>query len=381
MDAKATVSVKESKSISLKDAYLSCRDVMKIFYKKKYWEAFTVDDLFYMIDDQRKALFNFVDHFRGDSFGCQLFYNQKGMNYVHDILTASSEFTMLFGKCDSICAMFITRDELGADEKCFLRKLNLRVTDLNLIIYRLETGAAKRLANQKEMDIFFEYIEFLLSLIKNEYNALIENFKEGNAAISIINSEEFRYSLVLRPLQSLEKMPKSLSVNQEFVEEFKDSAYVNSECLIFSSFMPVVIEETNKNPVLIYIYYPGLDKRVFKYYSIPKKEHNSVIYGILYDVFTEIGIPTKVRLNSRDIYSCVKKTLEKMHIEVEFTKEDTYMDQCMNLLMAYIFSLYPEEYISEALLNEIMTPAIQTTIQELSEEDEENIHQQEEFVS
>lgn len=381
MGTKASVAVKEGNYISLKDAYLSCRDVMKIFYKKKYWEAFTVDDLFYMIDDQRRVLFNFVDHFRGDSFGCQLFYNQKGMNYVHDILTANSEFTMLFGKCDSICAMFITRDELGKDEKDFIRLLNLRVSDLNLIIYRLEEGTAKRIANQKEMDIFFEYIEFLLSLIKNEYKALIENFKEGNAAISIINSEEYSYSLVLRPLQSLEKMPKSLCVNQEFVEEFKNSTYVNSECLIFTSFMPVVLEGTKKNPVLIHIYYPGLNKRVFKYYSIPKKEHNSILFGILYDVFTEIGIPTKIRLNNREIYSFVKKTLEKLHIEVSFTKEDSYMDQCLNLLMAYVFTLYPDENISEETLNEIMNPPIQTTLKELSDEEEENIHQQEEFVS
>ena len=98
---------------------------MKTFIKKNYWQTFTSADLFYIAEMRKKYLFTFVEQFFGDSFGCQLFFNANGFNYVHDILTTSNENSVSILDCDSICAAFISKSDLKYQIKTNIKILNI----------------------------------------------------------------------------------------------------------------------------------------------------------------------------------------------------------------------------------------------------------------
>lgn len=321
-----------------KDIYLDCKKLLKEFLKKEYWSVFTAADLFYIASSKDRALFTFVDQFFGDSFGCQLFFNASGLNYVHDILTSQNEQTVTIYDCDSLCAAFVSKSELKDDEKDFLRKNNIRINEINnLIIYRYEAGFRQKIASDKDVKILFEYLELIHSILKNEYNEIVEWFKENESITAIMDKKLLEYQLIYRPLPYLEKMPKLSPANSGFIDEFNDCVYLNDECYLFTGYLPIIIEETNVRPLVVYFYFPKIKVHRFKYILDSPKEYKNIFYSILYEVFLETGIPFKISFNNRIIYSILKNTINKLNIESIFLREEGNVDSNMNEVLASIY--------------------------------------------
>lgn len=339
-----------------KTYYLECRKMIKEFIKKEYWTSFSSADLFYIMNGKKKSLFTFVEQFFGDAYGCQLFFTKEGLNYVHDILTTNVDGVVSMCDCDSLCAILIPKAELKEEEITFLRKNRLRITEANnLIIYRFKPGHVQSFATEKEIKILMQHLEYLASIIPNEFEDIKEAFKQNNSVIALMEPEKFQYAVVYRPLPYLESMPKKCKANLNFIENFKDCVYIDDECYCFASYIPVTIKETGVRPLVIYFSYSQSQKHYFKYILEDPKEYKDIFFGILYDVFTNIGVPTKMIFNHRGLYSLAINTISLMHIEHSFIREENEIDENMSNFMAKLYDRSNPEFIEDrAFLEQLL---------------------------
>ncbi|MBQ9124536.1 MAG: hypothetical protein IJY14_02480 [Acholeplasmatales bacterium] len=359
--------------MSLKEAYLNCRTIIKKFIKSQYWTTFSSADIFYILEGANKSLFTFVEQFFNESFGCQVFFTKKGFNYVHDILTTDDDGVLSLCDSDCLCAICVAKKDLTPDDIAFLKKLNVRINDENnLLVYRFEPGYGQRLANRREMELMSDYFDYISSIISNEYNDVIEAFKQNNVVLALMDKANLQYSVVYRPLPYLEEMPKKRPKNKGFVEEFTDTIYVNDECYLFGAYLPIVVKETNIRPFVIYAYYPHINKHYFKYIVEAPKEYKNRIFGILYDVFTKIGVPTKIIYNDRDIYSMLYQTVNALNIEQDFIREKRNVDANLNDLIAKVYTQANQQFVESQEIVEMLMDTISKCINELSEYSDED---------
>lgn len=340
-----------------KEKYLECKKILKGFLKKGYWTTFSSADIFYIQSTTKnKALFTFVEQFFKDAYGVQLFSTTDGFNYVHDILTTAEQSTVTLCDCDSICAIFVSRNDLKEEEINFLKSNKIRIMETNnLLIYRYQPGYNQRLVTDKELQTLLNHLEYLDSIIPNEYEDLKECFKEGNTAVCLMNLEEMQYAMVYRPLPYLETKIKLEKINVQFVEEFKDTHYVDDECYACISYIPVSIRESGIRPLLVYFSFPKLNKHYFKYILQGPKEYKNVYFGILYEVFTEIGVPIKMIFNNRAIYSLVNKTISALNIEHSFIRENVEQDGNVNDFIAKLYRRTNQDFVEdESILKELL---------------------------
>jgi len=367
-----------------REIYLDCKKILKDFMKKEYWSSFTAADLFFILSGRQRALFTFVDQFFGDSFGCQLFFNNDGLNYVHDILTSVNEQTVTIYDCDSLCAAFVSKGELKEDEIKFLKDNKIKISESNnLIIYRYEAGFKQKIASDKDMKTMLEYFELISSVLKNEFNDVVTWFKENESIVAVMDKNRLEYELIYRPLPYLEKMPKLLPKNKEFIDEFSNCTYLNDECYLFASYLPVVIKETNIRPLVLYFYFPKLKKHYFKYIMDKPKEYKHIAFSIIYDVFTEVGVPYKILFNNRTIYSILKNTINELHIEDCFLREDNNVDSNMNEIIAKIYQESPEELVEGEEFIKILMDTITATLNDFNayEIDDSDEFNEQDFIS
>lgn len=355
--------------MSIKDDYIEIRKIINKFIKKDYWKDFSSADIFYTVFERRKSLLTFLDSFFGDSYGVQLFFNKDGFNYVHDIFTSSDDDFISIGDCDSLCAVLMSKSSLGTREIDFLRKNNFRIKEENnLIVYRFEKGFGQRLANANEMEILFEQLFFISCLLDEDYEPIVEAFKSEKSVVSIVSSDEKRYNVIFRPLPYLEENPRRSPINKAFAEEFSNSYFINDECYLFTSYLPVIIKENNVRPLLVYFYYPKTSKNYVKYITTPPKDYKNCIWGILYEAFTNVGLPTKMYINNRDIYHMVVKTLEATKMEVEFTKESNEINQNINQLVGVMYQQTNDEIYEEKEAIEILMDTIAKVMNNISDD-------------
>ena len=332
-----------------KEDYLDCRKILKSFDKNEYWTKFSSADIFYIINGKNKALFTFVEQFFGDSFGCQLFFNNKGFNYVHDILTVNSENVMTLCDCDCLCCLLVNKDELKEEEKAYLKKNKIKIMKThNLLIYRFEEGHIQRPANKKEIGLLLDYLSFLKSIINNELEDILEAYRNGNVAFTLMDNVNYEYSIIYRPLPNLETFPKQTKVNQQLVDEFKNKVYIDDDCYVFTSYAPTAVKETGVRPLMLSFYYSNSSKVEYHYIIDSPKEYKEKIFGILYNVLENNDIPCKMIFNNRLIYTYLVKTLKSLNVECEFTRENVDADIVINELVGRLFETYPFKYLEQA---------------------------------
>ncbi len=358
-----------------KELYRECKMIIKSFVKKEYWGAFSSSDLFYIADDMKnRALFSFIEQFFGDAYGCQLFFNKRGFNYVHDILTTQSEMVVSLYDCDSLCAVLIPKKELRLEEERFLRENHIRITENdNLLFYRFEPGHLQRFANNKELLLMLRYLNYLESVIKNEFKDIVEAFKNGLTVISLMDTDAYEYSVLYEGLPLLERNFRKSKGNTEFVEEFRNKPFIDEECYFFASYLPLVSKETRIRSMILYFYFSKSHRHYFKYFISDPKEYKNLIFGILYDVFTEVGKPVKLFFNNREFYALVENTIQQLHIEHHFLRESETVDSNMAELIARVYQQTEEnEIIEEESLVQVLMDAITGALNELTNQGEEN---------
>lgn len=357
------------------DEYNKIKKFMSLFDKEDYFNIYSNADLFVNLFSKKKYMYCFLSDFLEDSVGVQLFNNEAGFDYVHDVLTLDTDSMLLAGRMDSICAIYLSRDLLSDEDKDYIHKMGYRVKkEKNLIIYRYEKGHAKRYANKKEMKDLIENCEFVYSYVKENFTDTMSAFEANKHPVSFIDEERLEYHTAYLDLPNLSVMPRKMPVNKNVVEDFKSIPFTGEECYMFVAYTPLIIKETGVRPLIVYFYFADRNKVVFKYITDAPKEYKNYIYGILDDVFREEGIPEKLYLNDRHFYSYLFKTLAELHIEVELALEDNEVD--LNLLDAveklyqHSENLYTEskdgiEMVLETIVSEL------NTISKIIEEEEE----------
>ena len=358
--------------------YKDIRDIINRFIKKDYWNEFSSADIFYFTDNKnKKTMITFIDSFFGESYGIQFFINKDGFNYVHDILTCKNPDMISIGDCDSICAVLMSKEELSKQDIEFLKSCNARVKEENnLLIYRFKKGYAQRIANFEELKNVFTILEYLSSIIANEYNDITLAFSNGLSAVAYVDLNEFIYHIAYHPLPYLESNPRLKPINLNFVNEYKESNFINEDCYLFTSYLPIIVKETGVRPILLYFYFANSGKTFLKFIIDEPKTYYDYIFGILDDVFINVGKPTKIIFNNRDFYYFTKKTLSKLQIECEKTDNNDYVDENISNVISRVFEKTGDDVIEKESAALLLIETLTNVINELdsyeSEEEKDN---------
>ena len=358
--------------------YKQIREIINKFIKKDYWNEFSSADIFYFDDSKKKkTMITFIDSFFGEAYGIQFFINKDGFNYVHDILTCQNPDMISIGDCDSICAVLSSKEDLTPTDIKFLKSCNARIKEENnLLIYRFKKGYAQRLANLEELNMVLSRLDYLGCIIANEYVDIKAAFENGYLAIAYVDLEKYLYHISYHPLPFLESNPRVKPINENFVNEYKDSTFINDECYLFTSYLPIIVKETGVRPILLYFYYADSGKTFLKFIIDEPKTYYDYIFGILDDVFIKVGKPTKMIFNNRDFYYFTKKTLSSLQIECVKTDNNEYVDENISNVISRVFEKTGDDVIEKEsaalLLIETLTNVINEIESYDTEDDEKN---------
>lgn len=372
--------------MSYKEDYLELKECFTSFKRNNYFEKFTSGDIFCVKEKGTKnyALMTFIDQFFGDTLGLQLFYTRDGLNYVHDILSCLDEGSVTIGDCDSIVAVYKKKAILTEEDLAFLKMVGQKpVTKNNLICYRFQKGLKSRCCTKAEISTLSLYGVFLASLIPNEHQDIVDCFHEGNSVLAELDIKEKRYAAYYAPLPYLQILPKSNPVNQPFVDEYKNKTYLNEDCYLYTSYLPVTIKDSKVRPILLYFYFLESNRMELKYILDEPKEYKNCIYGILDDVFEEIGLPAKMVINNRDLYFILHKTLNALNIETTFERENSvtskdYVNEVVSKIYEKTQDSEMESKETVTMIIEIIQDALKGLSDEYLDTDEE---ENEDYVS
>ena len=350
--------------------YKEIRTIINKFIKKDYWNSFCSADIFYFTDSKKKkSMITFIDAFFGESYGIQLFINYDGFNYVHDILTSKNPDMISIGDCDSICAILVSKEKLTEEDKKFLVLNRVRIKEENnLIIYRFQKGFAQRIVNDKELKMVFERLNYLDSIIDNEYNDVKSAFEKGLSVVSYVDLANYLYSLSYIPLPFLEHNPKAKPVNENFVLEHKEETFINDECYLFTSYLPIIIKENGVRPLLVYFYFSESNRSYLKFIIDEPKKYFDYIFGILDDVFQNIGKPLKIIFNNRDFYYYSLKTLNELQIECKRSDGFDYVDDNISSVISQVFEKTNDDVIEKESAVLLLMETLTNVLNELDSE-------------
>ena len=365
--------------MSFIDDYKEIRKCFISFKKRQYFDIFSSADIFYVIDSfGKKAILTFIDQFFGTAKGLQVFNNRDGINYVHDVLSTEDEYSVTVGDCDSIVAVFKEKKDLTDEDIIFLNKMEQKKTlENNLIIYRFKKGYRYTYAKNSEIKIISEYVVFLNSLIPNEELSVIEAFNENRCVLASFNKERLEYSCIYRSLPYLEIMPNRSPINFDFVNEYKDHLYLNEDCYLFTSYLPVAVKGSGIRPLLCYFYFVETGAMELKYIISDPKDYKNIIYGILDEIFTKIGLPAKMIINNRDLYCILTKTLDELNIENTFERDNLRGEEDVSFVVSNMYQKTQDTEMEEeeiiAMFN-FLFQALEKedTMEYLSDEPKEN---------
>ena len=348
-----------------KALYDNARGIIKKFIKKNYWHDFTSADIFYINDEKNKALFVFLEQVFDETYGLQLFFNKDGFNYVHDLLSSQNLIVTSFD-CDSLCVSIADKKDLNEEEISFLKANKIRILEENnILIYRFIPGYKERLANDDEIDLLFRFLIYVDNLIDQNYFDLQEQFKKQNSCFSIFY--EKNYDLVYRPLPYLEQNYRKNKNNLVFYNEFKDVKALDEEMYLFTNYLPVIEEDSNKRPIIFYFNYPTLNKSIFKYAMGNFNDYKQTLFGLLDEIFDTFGKPNKICTNNRNIYFYLYKTLENLGIASEFVREDENVNRHIDTVISNIYQRADKQMYAKEEFISMLTESINSVINDIEQ--------------
>lgn len=368
-----------------KRIYLDCKKLIKKFIDRAYWQSFNSGDIFYFVREGKPdSIFTFVENMADGSFGGQLFSGAESFNYVHDILTTNSNAVTIYD-CNALIFSVKTKEEMTEFDKDYFKENKMRVMpENNFLAYRYFPGKMVRMANDLELKDLYNHLAYINSIVSNEFDRVIEAFANELCIYSIIDDEKYTYEMILRPLPYLETKERNYKKNDDFILEFKDKEFINSECYLFLSYAPLVIKEKGIRPLMVYFYYPKENKHLFRYIMESFYHNKNMLYGILDEAFNEIGKPYKMYINNRLALAYLHKTLDALNIENVFLREEKDTNDNIDLLMSSLYRPGEDEIIEEQDIISSLMDVITKTLNTLNEEDfidQDEIEEKEELIS
>lgn len=301
-----------------KELYNDIKKIIQKFNKNLYFD--TIDNKMLFINtfdnDNFAYISRFNDKFYGRYKSFEIYYNQDGYNYLADSLSTPVEYERFF-ELDGFIIMQLPSDALTMEEGKFIHSLNYKIKkEDNILIYKYTCGKGRKLPTIKELEVIYNNLDFLDSLIKEDYVSIMSAQEVGRIAASHIDTKELNYSVSYIERANINYNVKFHKANKAFVEEFKDKTYYK-EAFLFTSYYPMVIKETGVRPLMITYLVPSQKINV-RYIMSARSTYKDVIYGILDDILETVGfLPEKLSLDSRDLLGILKNTLDELHIEYE----------------------------------------------------------------
>lgn len=322
---------------------LELKRVMKQFISKGYFELFHSENLFYLLDFKSKAVLFFSERFFNNSFGIQIFFDDSGLNYLHDAFTSEDGFSVNPFFSNAILLSVVPKGDLIEDDKQYLHQNKLRVTEQNFIPYRFKEGYGLDYLSLKELDKVLDYLYYLSSLLSNEKEDVIKAFEEQKMVFSFFNPEELVYEVRYSGMVNLESFPAKHAKNQDFIADNQLLNYTEDHCYLLHAYLPINKKSKDPYPSILMLY--SEQKKSYRHQLIFCKPNRicDYIYAFLDDYFKENGIPTVITINDRKIYRWVQQTLQALNMEVYFKRENQEPDE----LVYELFEKILEEPHSE----------------------------------
>ena len=300
-----------------KELYDGTKKLINKFKRDLDFDSFN-DHLLFInsFDDEDGIVCRFVNNFYGKYNAIEIYNSRDGFNYLADALSLPKKYDR-FLELDGIILMLLPADSLTKEDGDYIHSLNYKIKrEDNLLIYKYTYGKGRRKPTEDELSSVFENLDYMDSLIKNEGAALNAAIESNKIVESRINREKLEYQTVYRNLPNFEYKVKSYRANKKFIEECKNRTYLG-EAYLFASYYPMVIKETNNRPLIITYLVPNKKIHV-RYITSARSNYKDVIFGILDDIFDNVGyMPEKLLTDNADLLSIIKKTLDELHIEYE----------------------------------------------------------------
>jgi len=248
---------------SYNDIYKEVKDILKKLYKKDCFSMFSAKDLFYLMDEKTRGILLFSDHMYQDGHGIQMFLNNTGLNYLHDLLSEEDPAPATYFYSDCHFLAFVPRKDLLPDDIKFFKDNKIRIyEDNNLLPIRFKEGYGKTIMSKKDLSDSLNYLFYTYALISNEKEDLSLAFERDLTPIAIFDNQAMSYTCHYTGLPNLEQMPKNKKVNYNLVDDLKDKEFVDDVCYIFHSYFPVKNTNESAYKTIVLAYY--VKRKVYK---------------------------------------------------------------------------------------------------------------------
>ncbi|MDE5715542.1 MAG: hypothetical protein K2I42_05350 [Anaeroplasmataceae bacterium] len=331
------------------DVYTSLKKVIKSFIKKGYFEEYTAVDLFYLEDENSKAVLVFNENLKFSSPGMQIFYNQKGLNYLNDVLSTQDGFSANYFFSDCIYITLVDKNMLDQESRLFLKNRNIRIADKNLLVYQFKEGYGVSFCSVEILCILEHYMEYIYSLIRNEKEDIDMAFEKYYICHAKFNTDEYTYEVQYPEYIDFSSFPGLKKVNEAFLDQYQDRPYVNDTCYLFHSYLPLEHVDREGLPSIFLVYYENLNQYYYQIFHCRPEKSHMMVFQFLEEQFDRYGMPTTLTTNHRKIYSYIKRTMVKLNIDIHFKREVEKVDD----LFLEIF--HNESFIKEEEKSEFDT--------------------------
>lgn len=346
-------------------SYDGIKEIMNGIIKHGYFSQFADKKVYYFTDNHNNRAFVQLTEqgFKG-LYCIHIFYNESSLNYMHDVLISKDDDLLYntYGMTEELILAVESKEDVDELDKLFLKNMGSRTKEENnYIIYSFKRGEGYSIANFDEVDTFISWLEVLYSMYRNNYKELISfaNQEEnGFEAILVdVDKDLCNYVIEYATLPKLERMPKKRKCFKSFKEEYETKEKNAGECVLMFNYLPSVVLETNNRVGIINTYYKDSDEGLSTYVYESIKDYNKVIFGMLDHLFANIGVPSKIIINDRILYSSIARTMEELGIEIEFTKDlpeyvDFIKEPMISMLKNVIDRVLPK-FIIEKVLSKI----------------------------
>ncbi|MDE7161558.1 MAG: hypothetical protein K2N65_02225 [Anaeroplasmataceae bacterium] len=312
--------------MNYKERYIELRKAMKCLKTIHAFEQFDFTNFFYLIDDKTKGIVLLSEELMAESSGIQIHLGESGINYLYDSFLSKTGF-ILNGLCaDMLTVSILKKESLLPQDIAFLKKYHIRLSsDFNIIPFEFREGYDCRYMSLKKMEMVISYIYYLLSLIKNEREDILQCFSEDKIVLAAFDTINNLYEVRYADDVTLGNMPRLKKANSAFALEYKNSVYVDDVCYVCRYYAPTKNEYGCYDSILLG-YYEKKKTHFSTQISCKPHQITDYIVGFLDELFKREGLPTKLIFNDRRITAFMLKTLTALNIEVEFSREIEVVD-------------------------------------------------------
>lgn len=310
-----------------KEYYMELKKAMKLLANLHAFEQFNQYDLFYLLDNTSKGILICSDHILEGSKGVQIYFGDSGINYLYDSYMSQTGLILNPIYANMITIVFLSKSDLLEEDRRFLKEHNIRVSlENNLIPCEFQEGYDYKYLSIKKMKRVLAYLYYLISLIKNEREEIIQCFAEEKLVLAAFDPESHYYSLKYTSDAVLGTMPKLKKKNESFVVEYQDATYVEDVCYI-SRYFSFKKGTEGWYESILFGYYEKKEKHIMHRVICKPEQIGDYAIGVIDELFKQEGLPMKVVFNQRDMASSLYRTLEALHIETQFQRETESIDQ------------------------------------------------------